>query len=57
MVAKAVRQGLDQCRDLPEDVLPDAWGLTVLAPNCQVEDGRRVPPGVMLDRNGKEVSR
>ena len=23
MVAKAVRQGLDQCRDLPEDVLPD----------------------------------
>ena len=23
MVAKAVRQGLDQCRDLPEDALPD----------------------------------
>ena len=23
MMAKAVRQGLDECRDLPEDVLPD----------------------------------
>ena len=46
-----------QVGGVPEDVLPDAWGLTVLAPNCQVEDGRRVPPGVMLDRNGKEVSR
>ena len=41
----------------PEDVLPHAWGLTVLAPSCQVEDGRQVSPGAMLDRNGKEVSR
>ena len=41
----------------PEDVLPESWGLTVLAPGCQVEDGRQVPPGVMLGRNGEEVSR
>ena len=41
----------------PEDVLPESWGLTVLAPGCQVENGRKVRPGIMLDRNGEEVSK
>ena len=36
---------------------PDAFGLTVLAPECVVEDGRTVAPKTMLDVNGKEVSR
>ena len=41
----------------PEDVLPESWGRTVLAPGCQVENGRKVRPGIMLDRNGEEVSK
>ena len=35
----------------------ESWGLTVLAPNCQVEAGREVPAGIMLDRNAEEVSK
>lgn len=35
----------------------ESWGLTVLAPGCQVEDGRQVAAGVMLGRNGEEVSK
>lgn len=31
------------------------WDLTVLAPDCALEDGREIAPGVMLDRYGKEV--
>ena len=35
----------------------DTWGLTVLAPNCQVAAEQTVPAGIMLDRSGKEVSK
>jgi glucose-1-phosphate adenylyltransferase len=35
----------------------EGWGLTVLAPECKVEDGRQVAAGVMLGRNGEEVSK
>ena len=35
----------------------DSWGLTVLAPGCKVEAGKNVAPGIMLDRNGEEVSK
>ena len=35
----------------------EVWGLTVLAPECAVAEGRQVPAGVMLDRNGEEVSK
>ena len=41
----------------PEETAPDSWGLTVLAPGCAVEDGRKVAPGIMLGRNGEEVSK
>ncbi|MDD5931418.1 MAG: glucose-1-phosphate adenylyltransferase [Oscillospiraceae bacterium] len=41
----------------PGTVDPDAWGLTVLAPECQVAEGQTVRPGIMLDRSGKEVSK
>lgn len=41
----------------PETVPPTAWGLTVLAPNCELPEGTTVQPGVMLDREGKEVAR
>lgn len=41
----------------PENTPPDDWGLTVLAPGCEVPDGVRVRSGSMLDREGKEVSR
>ena len=34
---------------------PEGWGLTVLAPNCVLPDGKNVAPGVMLDCDGKEV--
>ncbi len=40
----------------PEDT-PKGWGLTVLAPDCQVPEGRNVRAGVMLNRNGEEVSK
>jgi glucose-1-phosphate adenylyltransferase len=33
------------------------WGLTVLAPGCQVAAEQTVRPGIMLDRKGEEVSR
>ena len=35
----------------------ESWGLTVLAPNCQVADGREVAAGIVLDRNAEEVSK
>ena len=41
----------------PESTAPDPWGLTVLAPGCAVESGKRVAPGIMLNRNGEEVSK
>ena len=39
------------------ETAPDPWGLTVLAPGCVLEDEKRVRPGVMLNKNGEEVSR
>ena len=41
----------------PESTAPSPWGLTVLAPECVLEDGKEVRPGVMLGRNGEEVSK
>ena len=41
----------------PETVPPEDWGLTVLAPGCQLADGREVPAKTMLDRDGQEVSK
>ena len=41
----------------PQQVPPEDWGLTVLAPDCEVQEERVVPAGRMLDRNGEEVSR
>ncbi len=41
----------------PETTAPAPWGLTVLAPHCNVEDERVVRPGAMLDRAGEEVSK
>ena len=41
----------------PERTAPAPWGLTVLAPECVLEDGKKVRPGVMLGRNGEEVSK
>lgn len=41
----------------PESVTDGTWGLTVLAPGCTVAEGREVRPGVMLGRNGEEVSK
>ncbi|WP_298035355.1 glucose-1-phosphate adenylyltransferase [uncultured Dysosmobacter sp.] len=41
----------------PESAGDGAWGLTVLAPRCKVEEGRMVRPGCMLDCNGEEVSK
>ena len=48
-----------QCRvgAAPEASAPDTWGLAVLAPECEVEEGRTVPAGTMLDRSGKETAR
>lgn len=40
----------------PENT-PDGWGLTVLAPGCQLPEGRDAKAGVMLNRNGEEVSK
>ena len=39
----------------PDSALDGKWDLTVLAPDCQLEDGREVVPGIMLDHHGKEV--
>ena len=41
----------------PESTPPEKWGLTVLAPGCTLEDGKEIRPGVMLGKNGEEVSR
>ena len=41
----------------PEATAPESWGLTVLAPGCVLEDGKQVAPGIMLNRNGEEVSK
>ena len=41
----------------PENTAPDPWGLTVLAPGCVLEDEKQVRPGIMLNKNGEEVSR
>ena len=41
----------------PETTAPAPWGLAVLAPGCTLEDERQVRPGVMLGKNGEEVSR
>ena len=42
----------------PESVAEgETWGLTVLAPGCQLEAERQVAPGAMLDRSGEEVSK
>jgi glucose-1-phosphate adenylyltransferase len=41
----------------PEETPPDDWGLTVLAPGCQLADGRAVAPKTMLNRQGEEVSK
>ena len=59
ILGEGCRIGRD-CRvgGTPESVAPGAhWGLTVLGPGCQVEPGRQVAPGIMLDSHGKEVSK
>ena len=38
----------------PEDCDPDAWGLAVLAPECDVAPGRKVKAGIMLNKRGEE---
>ena len=40
----------------PENT-PDGWGLTVLAPGCELSEGKDAKAGVMLNRNGEEVSK
>ena len=49
----------ENCRvgSSPEDVDPLNWGLSVLAPKCEVEAGRTVQPKTMLDSDGMEVAR
>ena len=46
-----------ECRvgGTPDSAPGGKWDLTVLAPDCALEDGREIAPGVMLDRYGKEV--
>ena len=39
----------------PENT-PEGWGLTVLAPGCQLPEGKDAKAGIMLNRNGEEVS-
>ena len=41
----------------PENTAPAPWGLTVLAPGCVLEADKQVRPGIMLNKNGEEVSR
>ena len=41
----------------PEECTPEDWGLTVLAPGCRLEAGRRVPAKTMLTKDGQEVRR
>ncbi len=40
----------------PENT-PEGWGLTVLAPGCELPEGQSAKAGVMLNRNGEEVSK
>ena len=40
----------------PENT-PEGWGLTVLAPGCGLPEGKSARAGVMLNRNGEEVSK
>ena len=40
----------------PENT-PEGWGLTVLAPGCELPEGKDAKSGVMLNRNGEEVSK
>ncbi len=40
----------------PENT-PEGWGLTVLAPGCELPEGRDAKAGIMLNRNGEEVSK
>ena len=40
----------------PENT-PEGWGLTVLAPGCKLPEGQNAKAGVMLNRNGEEVSK
>ena len=40
----------------PENT-PEGWGLTVLAPGCKLPEGQDAKAGVMLNRNGEEVSK
>ncbi len=40
----------------PENT-PEGWGLTVLAPGCQLPEGKDAKAGIMLNRNGEEVSK
>ena len=40
----------------PENT-PQGWGLTVLAPGCELPEGRDAKAGIMLNRNGEEVSK
>ncbi|WP_295765179.1 glucose-1-phosphate adenylyltransferase [uncultured Oscillibacter sp.] len=40
----------------PENT-PEGWGLTVLAPGCELPEGRNAKAGIMLSRNGEEVSK
>jgi len=59
IVGEGCRIGRD-CRigGEPGNTAPGtSWGLTVLAPDCQVEPGRQVPPGTMLNASGEEVSK
>lgn len=41
----------------PESTPAEQWGLTVLAPGCALEEGRAVPAGTMLDRQGEEAEK
>ena len=40
----------------PENT-PEGWGLTVLGPGCELPEGRDAKAGIMLDRDGEEVSK
>ena len=48
-------RAVEQATAFEERRLPS--GLTVLAPGCVLEDEKQVRPGIMLNKNGEEVSR
>ena len=58
ILGEECRIGRD-CRvgSTPEAAANGKWGLTVLAPHCQVAGERVVAPGTMLGRDGEEVSK